>query len=514
MDYLKDLSIDLEDLYLAEEDLLLEDKISLLFLLNNNDRADWTLQNMQNIFRFPNKGTNIFSSIASTLDNRHAKQNLIEGLAIVGAFEILENLGLKISDIKENLAPYDLTKNLFINRNNKIIYTACEAMNSSDCEMFAKHIQDTTNISFDPSIYQIETLIMYLVCEKLLYIGLNSEESDLTILTGFLENQKLNEPLQILKKVPQMKIDSASTSSERFLGEPRISSKSTGNTDSRNCIENDYYIIRKCVVLIINQESFYPDSDPKRKNEISSQTLTERKGTQNDEVELTKLFQSFGYTVIARNNIKDTDMLEEVQKAVDRTAKDKLDGLIVCLLSHGEQGIVYGSNSIPVAISAFKSKLASRDLLGIPKILLIQACQGSTLQRNVDIFDQIEFDSPKSKNDDSPFADMFTFWSTIQGFASIRHIDKVNNYEIKCYLEAINFKFQGTWFIQELVRKIREHHMNKHLFEICTKVISDVSDKRGPGRECMLPTIDSTLRKNFVFFGYRFPLIQQSSTNC
>jgi hypothetical protein len=143
-----------------------------------------------------------------------------------------------------------------------------------------------------------------------------------------------------------------------------------------------------------------------------------------------------------KDNLKDTEMLQEISKAVDRTSREKMNGLIVCLLSHGEQGIVYGSNSIPVTVATLKSKMASRDLLGIPKILIIQACQGSILQRNVDILDEIESDAPRIKTDDSPYADMFTFWSTIQGFASFRHVKKVH-FELEKFCALTSWNILG-----------------------------------------------------------------------
>lgn len=81
----------------------------------------------------------------------------------------------------------------------------------------------------------------------------------------------------------------------------------------------------------------------------------------------------------------------------------------------------------------------------------------------------------------SVYADFLIFWSTIEGFASVRHIDN------------------GSWFIQEVVRKIRELHKDHHLIDICTAVIKEVSLKRGSKDECMLPKLEATFTRSFRF---------------
>lgn len=44
-------------------------------------------------------------------------------------------------------------------------------------------------------------------------------------------------------------------------------------------------------------------------------------------------------------------------------------------------GAVYGSNSLPVEIKKIENILTSNCLLGKPKLLIIQACQGEDLQK-------------------------------------------------------------------------------------------------------------------------------------
>lgn len=187
--------------------------------------------------------------------------------------------------------------------------------------------------------------------------------------------------------------------------------------------------------------------------------------------------------MIVKNNLKHDELIIETVKAT-QNAKSS-DGLIVCLLSHGQEGIVYGHNSIPVRIKDIKTVMSSQVLIGKPKILIIQACQGNSLQKSQRIRSlDVEYDGPCSSREaknGSMFADFFTFWSTVEGFASIRHPE------------------DGSWFIQEIINKIKSQHNSHHLMDICTSVINEVHSKRVYGNEFMLPKLETTFTKTFYF---------------
>lgn len=199
---------------------------------------------------------------------------------------------------------------------------------------------------------------------------------------------------------------------------------------------------------------------------------------------LETLFKGFNYDVKVMSNLKNNEILTAVAETT-KTSSD-YDGIIVCLLSHGHEGIVYGHNSIPVRTKDVKLLMSSQLLLGKPKVLLIQACQGNAPQKSISVEveeEDVEFDGPVATNvlSGSQFADFLVFWSTIEGFASIRHVQK------------------GTWFIQELTSIIKNFHSSSHLVDICTSVIREVSLKRGHQDECMLPKFETTFTKSFYF---------------
>lgn len=200
---------------------------------------------------------------------------------------------------------------------------------------------------------------------------------------------------------------------------------------------------------------------------------------------LEEIFRSFDYDVTVKCNLKNNEILAAVAEAATRSS-DGYDGLIVCMMSHGHEGIVYGHNSIPVRTKDIKLIMSHQLWLGKPKILLVQACQGNAPQKSITKEieeEEVEFDGPCQSNivSGSQFADFLIFWSTIEGFASIRHVEK------------------GTWFIQELASMIKNMHISTHLVDICTSVIYEVSRKRGCQDECMLPKFESTFTKFFYF---------------
>lgn len=93
-----------------------------------------------------------------------------------------------------------------------------------------------------------------------------------------------------------------------------------------------------------------------------------------DKKQLSEVFSELGYSVEPHNNVDHLEMLQLIRGACSRSTLR--DSLIVCILSHGFEGAVYGCDSIPVSIDDIKNVLcAGEDLYDKPKLLIIQACQ-------------------------------------------------------------------------------------------------------------------------------------------
>lgn len=465
-------NIDPEDLIYLEEDLTKDELTSILFLLYGSE-SQWILEKLRS-----KQSKNLLHDFATHHSNW--KTLVIEALTVTKIFEILNNLGIKSAEAREHLRNFSIT-----NPGLKLLYQLCETCTLDTTAKFIDHIKERCEAAKKCNENLLEFFLLHAISSQLIRVVPSLDDCDFSFISNFFNKNKCDEVETLLKEFPKRSnsLDNANNNSFRSI------SLLAPTSVKSNVI--DEYPAKKMQVLIINQHTFYRETNPELTHLLPDHELNERKGTGKDIEALQLLFENFGYQVTVKPNQKHMEILTEVERATKRASS--CDGLIVCVLSHGHEGIVYGHNSIPVRIKDIKQIMASKILLGKSKIFLIQACQGENLQKSVKkIIPKIELDGPSQSKftSGSVFADFLIFWSTIEGFASVRHIDN------------------GSWFIQELVKKIQELHRDQHLMDICTAVIKEVSLKRGYKDECMLPKLEATFTRNF-----RFPELKTDS-NC
>uniref|UniRef100_A0A8C3S2R3 Caspase-8 n=1 Tax=Chelydra serpentina TaxID=8475 RepID=A0A8C3S2R3_CHESE len=131
-----------------------------------------------------------------------------------------------------------------------------------------------------------------------------------------------------------------------------------------------------------------------------------------------------------------------------RSSKDHRDRdcFVCCILSHGESGLVYGTDEQEVPIRTIMSYFTARQcpqLAEKPKLFFIQACQGKEIQQAVYIEadaqnpDLLPIQQRVSPSESIPEeADFLLGMATVDGYASFRHIQ------------------HGTWYIQALCNKL------------------------------------------------------------
>ncbi|XP_025939847.1 caspase-3 isoform X3 [Apteryx rowi] len=164
----------------------------------------------------------------------------------------------------------------------------------------------------------------------------------------------------------------------------------------------------------------------------------------------------------------------------------KRSSFVCVLLSHGEEGLIYGTDG-PLELKALTSLFRGdrcRSLAGKPKLFFIQACRGTEFDSG------IETDS----GSDEPMcqkipveADFLYAYSTAPGYYSWRNAA------------------EGSWFIQSLCRMLREHARKLELMQILTRVNRTVAEyessstRQDFNAKKQIPCIVSMLTKEFYF---------------
>ena len=108
--------------------------------------------------------------------------------------------------------------------------------------------------------------------------------------------------------------------------------------------------------------------------------MSPRQGTDVDRDALKKLFQKLQFKVEIHNNITKRE-IRNIAAKMASFDHSSYDAFIFTILTHGEEGLVYGTDgtiSITDITSKFKSNVS---LAGKPKIFLFQACQGTTIDK-------------------------------------------------------------------------------------------------------------------------------------
>ncbi|EOA93626.1 Caspase-3, partial [Anas platyrhynchos] len=234
----------------------------------------------------------------------------------------------------------------------------------------------------------------------------------------------------------------------------------------------DYPEMGECV--IINNKNFHKDTG-----------LSSRSGTDVDAASVREVFMKLGYKTKLSNDLSCRDIIK-VLKNVSEEDHSKRSSFVCVLLSHGEEGLIYGTDG-PLELKAVTSLFRGdkcRSLAGKPKLFFIQACRGTELDSGV------EADSGPDEMMCQKIpveADFLYAYSTAPGYYSWRNAA------------------EGSWFIQSLCRVLKEHARKLELMQILTRVNRRVSEYESYSNRLdfnakkQIPCIVSMLTKEFYF---------------
>lgn len=174
-------------------------------------------------------------------------------------------------------------------------------------------------------------------------------------------------------------------------------------------------------------------------------------GTRNgSDVDASRLYitlKKFKFDVKVFKNVRAEDMCQIINY-FSRLDHSDNDCFMCFILSHGEQDVVYGTDTLVTYDRLVKPFKRCRSLYGKPKIFIIQACRGELLDPGITV------DGPSIQNPESaPIhfpreADYLWVYATPPGHYAWRN------------------STNGSWFIQSFAEALEKYGKSKNLLHI------------------------------------------------
>lgn len=194
--------------------------------------------------------------------------------------------------------------------------------------------------------------------------------------------------------------------------------------------------------LIFDIEHFHP-----------SKKLPRRVGSQMDATGLYNLFRSMSFDVSVFKDVTAKEIRYQLEYFSKENHKDN-DCFVCCILTHGEHGQLWGSDSkFPIEL-LFNFFLGNNcpTLVGKPKLFFVQACQGERLDHGVPVYGYESLDSSPTYFKIPTYADFLVAYSTLPGFYSWRNTQ------------------DGSWFMQAVIKVLSDYHSELDLLTMLTIV--------------------------------------------
>ncbi|TTG17230.1 Caspase-3 [Bagarius yarrelli] len=253
-----------------------------------------------------------------------------------------------------------------------------------------------------------------------------------------------------------------------------VSTHAKGSTpDDSDAYRTDYPNLGKC--LIINNKNFAKETG-----------MTERNGTDVDAANIMKVFRELGFKTVIQND-QSVSQMRKLFKLVSQEDHSKSAMFVCVILSHGDDGVIYGTDgSLELKeLSGFFRGDRCLSLVGKPKIFIIQACRGNDLDPG------IETDSVSESEGTQRIpveADFLYAYSTAPGYYAWRNTAN------------------GSWFISSLCEMLTKYGRKLEIMQLMTRVNRKValefqscSTVPGFNDKKQIPCIVSMLTKDLYF---------------
>ncbi|TNN81137.1 Caspase-2 [Liparis tanakae] len=217
--------------------------------------------------------------------------------------------------------------------------------------------------------------------------------------------------------------------------------------------------------------------------------LDPRKGGEVDDEVLRKVFTELDYLVTVHRDLTAQGMRACIENFCRRPDHRTMDSSVVCLLSHGVEGAIYGTDGQLLQLDwVFESFDNARCplLQNKPKMFFIQACRGEEMDCGVEQIDgPVRTSSPSCEQRDAGREGQGDANSRPRGDMGRPRIKLPQRSDMICGFASLkgtaamrNTK-RGSWFIQELNATLRLHARDKHLADIMVQVNGHIKEREG-----------------------------------
>ncbi|CAK6966194.1 caspase-2 isoform X5 [Scomber scombrus] len=232
--------------------------------------------------------------------------------------------------------------------------------------------------------------------------------------------------------------------------------------------------------LVISNVTFDPCAAP---------DLDPRKGGEVDDEVLRKVFTELDYVVTVHRDLTAQGMRTCIENFCRRPDHRTMDSCVVCLLSHGVEGGVYGTDGqllqLDWVFEAFDNAHCPL-LQNKPKMFFIQACRGEEMDCGVEQIDgPVRTCSPSCEQRDAGREGQGDADSRQRGDMGRPRIklpqrsDMICGYASLKGTAAMRNTKRGSWFIQELNTALRLHARDTHLADILVQVNGRIKEREG-----------------------------------
>ncbi len=243
-----------------------------------------------------------------------------------------------------------------------------------------------------------------------------------------------------------------------------------GDKDATKAGEYDMRKWPHGIAVVINNKKFEKQS--------------EREGTSVDDKNLIHAFLYLGYIVEVHRD-RTAEEIKDIMEKIKVCDHSIYDSFICCIMSHGKEGHILGSDDTGISLNDLASLLNGnicKTLLGKPKIFIIQACRGKQKEKGM----RTDGDAPVAFDSDghtvSEVADIFFGYATPLGYVSWRNPSS------------------GSWYISELCHSLAKYACCSDLETITKITCRRVGEEYANKGFKQTPERKTRLTKDVFFF--------------